>query len=196
MEKTVLAFDNKNFEYTKSDHRIIRKDNFFIIIITVFIIFFLSICYSLLINFEWEPLKTLEKFKRIKKNMNSWTSIVNEKTGIEINKGRYLYLTKPSVSDFQCIDYGSYYVPGRISSSTYLPEFVRRGGSGPWIINKADQIDLSSLQFCKFLLNKYITKSSNLDNLITCGIDMFDKIGYSGYFMLNSPCENTIRALS
>jgi hypothetical protein len=190
MEKTILAFDNKNLEYTKTDHKIIKKDNFFIIILTVFVIFFLSICYSLLINFEWQPLKTLEKFKRIKKNMNSWTSIVNEKTGIEINKGRYLYLTKPSVSDFQCIDYGSYYVPGRISSSTYLPEFVRRGGSGPWVINKADEKDLSSLQFCKFLLNKYITKSSNLDNLITCGIDMFDKIGYSGYFMLNSPCDN------
>lgn len=196
MEKTVLVFDNKNLEYTKTDHKIVKKDSFFIILLTVFVIFFLSICYSLLINFEWQPLKTLEKFKRIKKNMNSWTSIVNEKTGIEINKGRYLYLTKPSVSDFQCIDYGSYYVPGRISSSTYLPEFVRRGGSGPWVINKADENDLSSLQFCKFLLNKYVTKSSNLDNLITCGIDMFDKIGYSGYFILNSPCENTIKALT
>lgn len=196
MEKTIIAFDNKNLEYTKTGDKIVRKDSFFIIIATLFVIFFLSICYSLLINFEWEPLKTLEKFKRIKKNMNSWTSIVNEKTGIEINKGRYLYLTKPSISDFQCIDYGSYYVPGRISSSTYLPEFIRRGGSGPWVINKADQNDLSSLQFCKFLLNKYVTKSNNLDNLITCGIDMFDKVGYSGYFMLNSPCENTIKALS
>lgn len=196
MDRTTIIFDDKNLEYNKNAKRIVNKDNLFVILLILFIIFFLSVAYSLLINFEWQPLKTLEKFKRIKRNMNSWTSIVNEKTGIEINKGRNLYLTKPSVSNFQCIDFGNYYVPGRISSSTYLPEFIRRGTSGPWVINKADKEDLSAHQFCKFLLNKYITKSTNLDNLITCGIDMYEKIGFSGYFMLNSPCEGAIGALS
>lgn len=197
MEQTKIVFDNKSIEYNKTDHSIKKKNDLFIILFIVFVVFFLSISYSLLINFEWEPIKVLEKFKRIKKNMNSWSTIVNEKTGIEINKGRLLYLTKPSVSDFQCIDFGNYYVPGRISPSSYLPEFVRRGGSGPWIINKATTgEDLSSLQFCKFLLNKYVTKTTNIDNLITCGVDMFETIGYSGYFMLDSPCEKAIQTLS
>lgn len=196
MDQTTIVLDNKSLEYKQTSNRVIKKDNLFIILIILFIIFFLSVTYSLLINFEWEPLKTLEKFKRIKKNMNSWTSIVNEKTGIEINKGRYLYLTKPSVADFQCLDYGSYYVPGRLSPTSFLPEFVRRGNSGPWVINKATSgEDLSALQFCKYLLNKYVTQSNNLNNLITCGVDMYDQLGYSGYFINNSPCENAIKVL-
>lgn len=196
MDQTTIVFDNKTLEYRQTGNKIIKKNNLFVILIILFIIFFLSVTYSLLINFEWEPLKALEKFKRIKKNMNSWTSIVNEKTGIEINKGRYLYLSKPSVGDFQCLDFTNYYVPGRISPNSYLPEFVRRGNSGPWVINKATTgEDLSAKQFCTFLLNKYVTQSNNLDNLITCGVDMYEKLGYSGYFINNSPCENTISVL-
>lgn len=196
-EKTTIIFDNKELEYTKTGKKVINNQSLFIFFIIIFIIFFLSTAYSFLVNFEWTPIKTLDMFKRIKKNMNSWSSIMDEKTGIEINKGRFLFLTKPNVSNFQCLDFGSYYTAGRLSSSNYLPEFVRRGNSGPWIINKADiNEDLSALQFCKYLLNTYVTKSSNLNNLISCGTDMFNKLGFGGYFIPNSPCERALETLS
>ena len=195
MGETKIIFNDKTLEYNRVENYITKKNNLFLIWLIIFVVFFLSVSYSLLINFEWEPLKTLELFKRIKKNMNSWATISNEKTAIEVNKGKLLYLTNTSVADFQCIDYGSYIVPGRISSTTYLPEFVRRGNSGPWIINKADTNDLSSLQFCKFLLNKYVTKSTSLDGLISCGGDMLEKLGYTGYFIPNGPCEKTLSLL-
>lgn len=192
MIKTEIILEDDKFSFQETDVTQIKKNNFFIINLIIFVCLLLSTIYTLLIGFNWKPLQTLEKFKSIKKNMNSWTNIVLEKTGIEKNKGRTLYLTRPEISNFSCVDFGSYYSPGRISPSTYLPEFIRRGNSGPWIVTKANETDLSALQFCEYLITEYVTNSTNIDNLITCGIQMQNILGYSGYFMPNSPCEKML----
>lgn len=194
--KTIIEIDDKKIKYEKTGKSDLNTDNVFLIFIITFVILLFSMVFTLLINFEWEPLIVLNKFKRIKKNMNSWFSIINEKTGIEINKGRLLYLSKPSSNNFQCMDFGTYIVPGRLSKESFLPEFVKRGNSGPWVITKADNNDPSAEQFCTFLLDKYVTKSNNIDSLITCGTDMFKKLGYGGYFIPNSPCERAIEVLT
>lgn len=195
--KTTIEIDNDTLLYQQNLSTTINKSNIFLILFFTFLILFVSVIYTILENFDWAPLLNLKKFKRIKKNMNLWTDIMEEKTGIEINKGKLLYLTNPQVAEFQCLDYGDYYVPGRLSNTSYLPEFIRRGNSGPWIIQKANKSDPSAQQFCKYLLNKYIISSqNNSDNVITCGIDMFNKLGYGGYFISNSPCEKAIEILN
>lgn len=195
MTKTEIVLEDNKFSFQETSRTQLKKNNFFIINLIVFLCLFISTIYTILIGFNWKPLKTLEKFKSIKKNMNSWTSVVTEKTGIEKNKGRSLYLSRPDVSVFKCVDFGSYYSPGRISSSNYLPEFIRRGNSGPWIVTKAANTDLSALQFCEYLINEYVTNSTNLDNIITCGIQMQNILGYSGYFIPNSPCERMLESI-
>lgn len=190
MDTTTLVFEEKKLDYNKQTREIVSKSKFNILFIFLIIFFICSVSYSILTNFNWKPIITLEKFKRIKKNMNSWVSIVTEKTGIEVYKGRNLYLSRPKVSEWECLDFGNYYAPVHLSSSSYLPEFVRRGNSGPWLVSKAtSEKDPSALQFCKFLINKYVVQKQIGDNLITCGLDMFDKLGYSGYFSNDSPCE-------
>lgn len=189
--KTIIQFDDEKLNYKRTGKSILDKGNFIFIILVTFIILLCSVIFCVLIGFDWEPLLVLKKFKRIKKNMNSWESIVRNKTFIEANNGRLLYLAKPLVSNFTCLDYGSYYLPGRINIDSYLPEFVRRGNSGPWTVNKADKNDEPAKQFCSYILEKYSRNNQN-QNLITCGIDMFNKIGTSGYFIANSPCERAL----
>lgn len=193
--RSVIEIEENGLNYKKIDTKFFNKTKFIFLIILIFIIFLISVLVCILQNFDWEPLKNLNTFKRIKKNMNSWNTIVNEKTGIEINKGKLLYLSKPDVINFSCIDYGLYYTAGRLNDSNFLPQFIKRGNSGPWVVKKASSVDESAKQFCEFLLVKNINKNIN-DILITCGKDMYDKIGYSGYFVLNSPCENFISNFS
>lgn len=183
---TIIELDDDTITYKKNITNRVSKSEFLFTLLILFIIFIISICFSILQYFEWEPLEVLAKFKRIKKNINSWTSITKEKTAIEANKGKLLYLSKKNVANMQCLDYGNYYIPGRISKDSYLPEFIKRGNSGPWVIQKANKIDESARQFCYYVLNKYSS------NTITCGIQMYEELGYSGYFLNDSPCENAI----
>lgn len=152
----------------------------------------MSFTFCILQTFNWEPLCVLNKFKRIKKNMNSWESIIKEKTGIETNNGKILYLKNTNVSNMQCLNFKNYYIPGRLSTDDYLPEFIRRGNSGPWLIKKNNIDDEASLQFCEYLIQTKIKK----ENFIKCGIDMFNKIGFSGYFTDNFICEETMQKLN
>lgn len=192
--ETIIALDDKQIRYDKLHKQAISKDKFYIIFFFIVLILIVSFSYTLLFSFEWEPLMVLEKYKRIKKNTNSWMSILYEKTGIEVNKGKLLYLSKPEVANWQCVDLSSYYTPVRISPSSYLPEFIQRGNSGPWTVRKTGTgDDVASLQFCQFLIDKYVTQGSG--NVITCGIDMFEKLGYGGYFNTNSPCEKVYNTL-
>lgn len=192
--ETIIGLENKHFRYDKLSRQTVSKDKFYIIFIFIVLIFIISFSYTVLFSFEWEPLMVLEKYKRIKKNTNSWMSILYEKTGIEVNKGKLLYLSKPDVSNWQCLDISSYYVPVRISPSSYLPEFIQRGNSGPWTVKKSGtEEDVPALQFCKFLIDKYVSQGSG--SIITCGIDMFEKLGYGGYFNTNSPCEKVYSVL-
>ena len=192
--ETIIGLENNHFRYDKLSRQTVSKDKFYIIFIFIVLIFIISFSYTVLFSFEWEPLMVLEKYKRIKKNTNSWMSILYEKTGIEVNKGKLLYLSKPDVSNWQCLDISSYYVPVRISPSSYLPEFIQRGNSGPWTVKKSGTgDDIPALQFCKFLIDKYVSQGSG--SIITCGIDMFEKLGYGGYFNTNSPCEKVYSVL-
>lgn len=191
--KSVIEINENELNYKKIDTKYFNKTKFGFLIILIFIIFLISVILCILQNFDWKPLNNLNTFKRIKKNMNSWSNIVNEKTGIEINKGKLLYLSKPDIINFSCIDYGLYYAVGRLNENIFLPQFIMRGNSGPWTIKKADTEDESAKQFCEFLLNK---KSNNNNNIITCGKDMYEKLGYSGYFTQNSPCEDFISKFS
>lgn len=190
--KSIIEIDENELNYKKIDTKFFNKTKFIFLIILIFLIFLGSVIICILQNFDWVPLKNLNTFKRIKKNMNSWGNIVNEKTGIEMNKGKLLYLSKPDVVNFSCIDYGLYYAPGKLNENNFLPQFITRGNSGPWIVKKASNDDESAKQFCEFLL----TKNINNSNLITCGKDMYNKLGYSGYFTQNSPCENFISNFS
>lgn len=182
---TVIELDDDSITYKKST-KTYKQSNIFYIILILFIIFIISLCYSILQYFEWKPLMVIQKFKRIKKNMTSWDNITKNKTAIESNKGRLLYLSNKNVSNLQCLDFGNYYAVGRLSKQEYLPEFIKRGNSGPWVIKKANVIDESAKQFCNYVLNKYS------DNLITCGLKMYEELGYSGYFSNDSPCENAL----
>lgn len=182
---TVIEIDDDSITYKKTT-KVFNKSNIFYIILILFIVFIISICYSILQYFEWEPLTVLQKFKRIKKNMTFWDNITKNKTAIESDKGRLLYLSNKNVTKLQCLDFGNYYMIGRLSSENYLPEFIKRGNSGPWMIQKANTEDPAASQFCNFVLNKYN------DNIITCGLKMYQELGYSGYFMNNSPCEKAI----
>lgn len=193
--KTLIEFENGKGVYTYIENKIPVNFNYYFIFIIVFICLLFSTLFTILQNFDYKPIKELAKFKRIKKNMGSWFNLTKEKTGIEINKGRLLYTSKPYISEFKCIDYGLYYAVGRLNPNTFLPEFVRRGNSGPWLINKSSSSDLSAQQMCTFILNKYTIIASN-EELITCGTDMFNKLGYSGYFIPNSVCELTLEKLS
>lgn len=182
---TVIELDDDSITY-KKEYKNYKQSNIFYTILILFIIFTLSICYSVLQYFEWKPLEVLQKFKRIKKNITSWDAITKNKTAIETDKGRLVFLSNKNVSTLQCLDFGNYYAVGKLSNIDYLPEFIKRGNSGPWIIKKANINDESAKQFCTFVLNKYS------DNIITCGLKMYEEIGYSGYFSNDSPCEKAL----
>jgi hypothetical protein len=186
---TVIELDDDSITYKKNTNSY-NQTNVFYIILILFIIFLLSVCYSLLLYFEWNPLLVLQKFKRIKKNMTSWDTITKNKNAIESEKGKLLYLSNKNVAKLQCLDFDNYYVVGRISSENYLPEFIKRGDSGPWMIKKLNKKDVAAQQFCLYILTKYA------NNTITCGLKMYEKLGYSGYFYNNSPCEKAISVFS
>lgn len=183
---TTIELDDDSITY-KKNYKNHKQSNIFYIILVLFIIFTLSVCYSVLQYFEWKPLGVLQKFKRIKKNISSWDNITKNKSVIESEKGRLVFLSNKNVSNLQCLDFDDYYAVGRLSKTNYLPEFIKRGNSGPWIIKKANINDESAKQFCQFVLNKYS------DNIITCGINMYEELGYSGYFSNDSPCEKALQ---
>lgn len=194
--KTVLEIDDDYISYKNFQTPKLYKNNIFLITVVFFILLFVSTVFLILEGFDYRPLKELAKFKRIKSNVGSWLAITNEKTGIEINKGRLLYLSKPDASYFRCLDFGSYYTVGRLNPDNFLPQFVKRGDSGPWLINKSAINDLSAKQMCQYILNKYTIKSLDVNNFITCGTDMYNRLGYSGYFNNNSYCENAISLIN
>lgn len=193
--KTQIEFEDDNITYKNISNGKVTNKSIIIVLIILIIVFLLSTLFTILQGFEFGPLVELGTFKRIKKNMSSWLSITQEKTGLEKNKGRLFALTTAGATEFQIIDFDSFYVIGRINPNNYLPEFLRRGNSGPWIINKVAKQDLSAKQFAQYALNKYILHNPSSDHIITCGTDMYNKIGYSGYFNTSSVCERAIEKL-
>ena len=123
--------------------------------------------------------------------MASWHNNIIEKTGIETNRGKRvaLEINNNAIYSFQPYDFGTYYTALRLNSATYLPEFIRRGNGDIWKVNKAADKDTSALQFTKYLIY------TNSSNTITCGLDMYNKLGYGGYFNSNHPCQLALDVL-
>lgn len=194
--KTIIEIDDNHIVYKKIDNAKTSSHSYIILIFIIIFIFVISVVYSLLYHFEWSYLITLQKYKKIKKYMNSWFDVIDAKTDEESKKGRLLALSKVGVTDFKCRDFGNSYAPIRLTPSTYLVQSIRRGNSGPWLVAKAEDQDEAAKQFCEFLIYKYSTTNINASkNYITCGNDMFEKIGYSGYFTTNPPCESGLEII-
>ncbi|AKS26357.1 putative entry/fusion membrane protein [Diachasmimorpha longicaudata entomopoxvirus] len=181
--KTKLEFENNNKIFYEREVELKgSKREAYIIFITV-VILIISLIVCLLQNYKWKPLRTLYIYKRIKKNMNSWGNIIKEKVAIEKQKAQLIIATKPEYGSLQILDFGSYYSVGRLNSQG-LPEFIQRGTSGPWRISKKDTgLDIGAYQFATYIKDVY------RGNIIACGDEMFKNLGFSGYFIKNSPCE-------
>lgn len=190
MVKTVIEIDENNVDYyreTKSRIRF-KKIEVIIFIIVIFVIGFL---FSLIQYFNYTPYIKLQDFKRIKNNMLKWKTSVIEKTNIESKRGKRvaLSLNNSNIYDFNCYNFDSYYAALRLNSSSYLPEFIRRGSGDVWKVTKAAEKDPSAKQYCDYLI-KYKSTS-----YITCGLSMFNELSYSGFFNENHPCKEALNIL-
>lgn len=187
MENTILEIGDKTVDYYKKAALTNVETRGYLIYILCIIFLTISVLIFILQCIRWEPLVQLQKLKRIKKNVQSWIGIINERTGIEMARGRTAAMqVQPEAFDMQCYDLGNVFVAMRLNSSTYLPEFIRRGTGDVWRFRKAAEIDTSAEQFCMY--NIFV---GNQD-ILTCGIDMFNKLGYSGYFETNHACINAL----
>lgn len=186
-DKTIIEFTENSLDYIRQTESNIKNvRGYLILIISAFIIFISSVLF-ILQTANYDFFDQLAIFKRIKNNMSSWKSLILEKTGIEIARGKNLAArSNIKIFNFECYDMGTYYVSARLNERNGLPQFIKRGKGDVWMIRKADKIDNSSKQFCE-----YITRTGN-QNTITCGMDMYNQIGYSGYFENGHPCQSML----
>lgn len=176
---------NLNYIRKDKEKQILSKDRGLIFISCILIA--ISIIIFTIQIFNPEMLRQIMKCKRIQKNVSKWSKIINEITSVEITKGKQVALQiNNSGFDYKCYDYGPYYIPFKLNPLTYLPEAIRRGNGDGWVISKSSDVDLPALQFCKYIILKYPS------NTITCGMDMFDKIKYSGYFEVGHWCSTAL----
>ncbi|CCU56354.1 entry-fusion complex essential component (Cop-H2R) [Mythimna separata entomopoxvirus 'L'] len=191
MNNTVLQIGEKNIDYYRSATAKLRNYKGYMGYILSMIFIILSTIFFILQSFRWNPLFQLEKFRRIKKNIGSWKQLVLEKTQIESTRGRARSLQLINDAfDYRCYDFGNYYAALRLNQTTFLPEFILRGVGDVWRFRKADEVDVGALQFCDY------TIINNSSNSAQCGIDMFNKLGYSGYFENGHPCQTALSVLS
>lgn len=187
MDKTVIEFSENSLDYIHQTESKVKNVRGYLILIISAVIVFISTVVFIMQTANYEFIEQLGIFKRIKNNMGSWKSLILEKTGIEVGRGKNMASrVNIKVFNFNCYDFGTYYVGAKLSPKNNLPEFIRRGKGDVWMIQKADKIDNSAKQFCE-----YQVRNNNL-NTITCGMDMYNKIGYSGYFELGHPCQSAL----
>ncbi|QDJ95085.1 entry-fusion IMV protein [Hypsugopox virus] len=190
MDKTTLNVNSLKLEYAR-EHEIksikAAKTStlcFFVLILAV---------SALLLWFQVSDnsfFSELAKYTRIKNSIKGWKPLVESKTKLESDKGRMMAAGRPELLDFSCIDFGSYFIAMRLDKKTYLPQAIRRGTGDAWMVQKANKVDPSAEQFCKYLIQ---TKSTNT---ITCGNEMMNLLGYSGYFMDSHWCSKYTNLLS
>lgn len=189
-EKTIIEIGESSLDYYKKYNSIISAQKYSLISILTFVFITLSVIFSCLQYFSWDPLYQLEKFKRIKTNMGNWRKLVEEKTAIEVSRGRNAALKSHSdIYDYKCYDFDLYFAALKLNRKNYLSTFIQRGIGGPWMIKKGTSDsgkDVSASQFCEFIISNYS------DQEITCGTDMYDKLGYGGWFEIGNPCQTAL----
>lgn len=184
-----IDVDKKKSKYIYVDEYIQFRLSFFAQFLIILIILTISIFFFFLDFYEHPFIKNIRYITRIKKNLNNYTSVINEKIAIEKLKTKQFYLSSTNkYNSFTCIDMGEYYVAGKINSNVFLPEFIRRGNGGIWKVLKGDEKDEPAEQFCNYI-------SSSITSSIICGNDMLNKIGYTDYLDVGSPCNNFLKFL-
>lgn len=96
-------------------------------------------------------------------------------------------LVATDLSSFQCFDMNSYYVAGRVNPDTNLFEFIRRGKGSFHLVFKAGKKDTAAKNYCQFLI-----QTASQREVLRCGRDMFDKLGYTDLFQKNSVCNRIV----
>lgn len=143
---------------------------------------------------RWTPLDNFIAFQDIQRNFNNWTKILSDYQTLESNKIKNLVPLMSNYNNIACIDYGTFYLPIFFSNITLdgqtylLPTAVRRGNGDGWSVTKSDSNDPAALQQCLYVASELS------DNTITCGIDMYNKIGYGGFLNKGHWC-NTAKDL-
>ncbi|QHR82612.1 MV entry-fusion complex protein [Brazilian porcupinepox virus 1] len=184
MDKTTLNVNGVELEYFREKEtnsiKVAKKSTlcFFVLILTISILLLWFQVSDNSIFIE------LLRYLRIKDTVRWWRPLVESKSKLESDRGRMVSADRSDMFNFNCIDYGPYILPVRLDPKTFLPQAIRRGVGDGWVIKKADKLDLSANQYCE-----YIIKNKS-DNVITCGSDMMDKLGYSGYFMNSHWCSD------
>ncbi|AST09493.1 IMV membrane protein [NY_014 poxvirus] len=177
MDKTTLSVNAHNLEYVRE--KAIQGVQAAKTSTIIFFVIILAIS-ALLLWFQTSDnqiFNELSRYMRIKNTVRDWRSLTDSKTKLESDRGRLLSAGRDELFDFQCIDFGTYFSAVRLDKKTFLPQAIRRGTGDAWMIKKAAKIDLSAQQFCQYLIKHHS------DNIITCGNEMLNELGYSGYFM-------------
>jgi len=176
---------NITYLHRDEERKIASKDRGLIIISCFFII--ISVIIFLIQSFNLNAISEVKTCRRIQNNVNRWGNTINDITDSNVITGKQKALQ--IVTDgfnYQCYDYGIYYLPMKLNNTTYLPEAIRRGNGDGWMIHKSDTIDTSALQFCSYVIVKYN------GNTITCGSDMYNKIEYSGWLETGHWCQSAL----
>lgn len=143
---------------------------------------------------QWKPLDNFIAFQDIQRNFNNWQSILGDYQSLESNKIKTLIPSMNNYNLVSCIDYGTYYLPMFFNAITIdgegllLPAAVRRGNGDGWAVTKSSPNDQAALQQCMYIASELS------DTTVTCGIDMYNKLGYGGYLNKGHWC-NTARDL-
>ncbi|AAC97818.1 putative viral membrane protein [Melanoplus sanguinipes entomopoxvirus] len=187
MNSSIIEIGENNIDYYTQHSTQFKNYKGYMSYILAIIFIIISTLFFVIQTYKWDPLIQLEKFKRIKNNIGSWIKSITEKTAIEITRGKAKILQLPSSAfEFNCYDFGSYYAAVKLDSTTALPTFILRGDGGPWQFKKASEIDVSAQQFCQYTILK------NAYTSVSCGLDMYNLLGFSGYFEANNPCQTAL----
>lgn len=144
---------------------------------------------------QWKPLDTFIAFQDIQRNFNRWRKTIEDYEVTESNRIKSLIPSMSNFNQFTCVDYGTFYIPITFMNNyrgaerqhndgkLLLPTAVRRGNGDGWAVTKSASVDPSALQQCLYVA------SERSDSLITCGSDMYNKLGYGGYFNQGHWCN-------
>lgn len=143
---------------------------------------------------QWQPLDNFIAFQDIQRNFNTWTKVLGDYQSLESNKIKTLIPSMSNYNQVVCIDYGAFYMPMFFNditienTSLLLPAAVRRGNGDGWAVTKSSTNDPAALQQCLYVASELS------DSVVTCGVDMYNKLGYGGYLNQGHWC-NTARDL-